>query len=73
MIWSYRAAVTVLILAVHHMSGSSIFPPYQLVKKVIESWYETELSQHLMDLCRGTRQRFKTNLHRSFDKVRERC
>lgn len=47
---TYWAAVAVLVLSVHHVIRSGEFPPNQLVKQVIESWDETELSQHLVDL-----------------------
>lgn len=51
---SYWTTVAVLVLPMHHMIWSSVFPPDQLVKQVIESWDETKLSQHLVDLCRDS-------------------
>lgn len=50
---SYWAAVAVLVLSVHHVVRSSEFPPNQLVEQVVESWDETELSQHLVHLQGG--------------------
>lgn len=47
---SYRAAVAVLVLSVHHVIRGGELPPNQLVKQVVESWDETELGQHLVDL-----------------------
>lgn len=47
---SYWAAVAVLILSVHHVVRSGEFPPDQFVKQVVESWDESELGQHLVDL-----------------------
>ena len=47
---AYRAAVTVLVLAMHHVVGGGVLPPDELVKQVVESRNETELSEHLVHL-----------------------
>lgn len=57
---SYRTTVAVLILAVHHMIGSGVFPPDQLVEQIVEPWDEPELGQHLVDL-QGTQYRRQKN------------
>jgi len=46
----YRAAVTVLVLAVHHMVGGGVLPPDELVEQVVEARDEAKLSQHLVHL-----------------------
>ena len=34
----------------HHVVGGGVLPPDELVKQVVESWNETELCKHLVNL-----------------------
>ena len=46
---SYRAAVTVLVLAVEDVGGR-LLSPDQLVKQVVETWNQFELCKHSVNL-----------------------
>lgn len=47
---THWTAVAVLVVPMEYQSGCRVLPPYQLVKKIIQSWDQFKLSNHFMDL-----------------------